>query len=289
MHLRSIAPLLALTVLVSACADTGPDDPADTSGADIAHATAPDALLLRWGYEGGFTPPEYQLTNLPSFSLYGDGTVVRPGAQIEIYPGPALPALETIRLDEAGVQTILESAFAADLDTVRDLTDLGSVGVADAPETVITLRAGDVDRTVRVYALGELGGQPPGMPDDEYAARQALLELVNDLGSLESWLPDDAIVDDGVYEPTGSLIFVSRYRGQVDLPQRPIAWPLETPLQDIGVDTGVGFRCVAVTGADWTDRLQPAARQANQLTPWTSAGRRFHVSFRPLLPDGSEC
>lgn len=289
MQLRSIARLLILTVLAGACADASPDGSTDPSGDGIAHATEPNALLLRWGYEGGFTPPEYQLTNLPSFSLYGNGMIVRPGPQIEIYPGPALPALETVQVDEAGIQAILDAAFEADLDSANDMTDLGSVGVADAPETVFSLRAGDVDRTVRVYALGELGGQPPGMADDEYAARQALLELVDDLGSLESWLPDGSIEGGGEYQPTGARVFVSRYRGQADLPQPPIEWPLETPLQDIGDDMGMGFRCVIVTGADWTDRLLPVARQANQLTPWTSVDSRFHVSFRPLLPDESAC
>ena len=32
-----------------------------------------------------------------------------------------------------------------------------------------------------MYALGELTGQPPGMPDEEYEARQALLELIDRL------------------------------------------------------------------------------------------------------------
>ena len=289
MHIRSIVPVIALTLVISACADAGSGGNGDPSAARIPHETEPSALLLRWGHEGGFTPPEYQLTNLPAFSLYGDGTIIRPGPQIAIYPGPALPALETMRINEAGIQAILTAAFDVDLDTVGDLTDMGSVGVADAPETVFTLRAGDVDRTVRVYALGELGGRPPGMPEGEYAARRALLGLIDGLGSLQRWLPEDAIVADGMLEPTGSLIFVSRYRGQEDPPQSPIEWPLETPLQGIGEDTGAGFRCMSISGAEWTDRLGPAAQQANQLTPWISGGRRFHVVFRPLLPDESGC
>src|SRR5512134_3692404 len=162
MHFRSIVPLILLALVTGACAETGPGGDADPPGGGISHETEPSALLLRWGSEGGFTPSEYQLTNLPSFSLYGDGTIVRPGPQIAIYPGPALPALETVRVDEAGIQAILQAAFDVDLDTVGDLADMGSVGVADAPETVFTLRAGGVDRTVRVYALSELGGRPPG-------------------------------------------------------------------------------------------------------------------------------
>jgi len=289
VKLRSIT-LVALTIIVfgGACAD--PSTPGDgSSSPSIARRTAPEDLLLRWGYEGGFTPPEYQLTNLPSFSLYGDGTIVRPGPQIEIYPGPAVPALEAVHVDDEAVASILDAAFEAGLDTVGDLTDMGSVGIADAPETVFTLRAGGVDRAVRVYALGELSGKPPGMPDDEYEARQELLELIDRLGSLETWLPEGSIGASDAYDVTGVRAFVSRHRGQADLPQPEIEWPLDVPLRDLGEDAGAGYRCLVVTRPDWTERLEPAAMQANQLTPWTSGGRRYAIAFRPLLPDEAAC
>lgn len=287
MKLRPIAPIVLILAAV-ACAEpsTGGDDAPSPS---VDHGTAPEDLLLRWGYEGGFTPPEYQLTNLPSFSLYGDGTIVRPGPQIEIYPGPAIPALETTRVDEDGVDAILDAAFEAGLDTVSDLTDMGSVGIADAPESVFTLRAGGVDRTIRVYALGELTGQPPGMPDEEYEARQALLELIDRLGSLRTWLPEGSVGASGVYDVTGVRAFVSRYRSQTDLPQPEIEWPLDESLRGIGEEADAGYRCVVVTGSDWTDRLEPLAADANQLTPWTSGGQRYAIAFRPLLPDETAC
>ena len=128
------------------------------------------------------------------------------------------------------MQTILDAALDANLDTVGDLTDMGSVGIADAPETVFTVRFGDVDRTVRVYALSELGGQPPGMPNEEFQARQLLLELVERLGSLETFLPAGSISAPLGYEPSGARAFVSRFRGQPDPPQSTVEWPLATPL-----------------------------------------------------------
>jgi hypothetical protein len=286
-------PLIVLAVMAGACAEPNPEpnqeEGLDASVAGIPHETEPSALLLRWGLEGGFTPPEFQLTNLPSFSLYGDGTIVRPGAQIAIYPGPSLPALESMRVDEVGIQAILEAAFDVGLDRVDDMTDLGSVGIADAPETVFTLHAGGVDRTVRVYALSELGGRPPGMPSDEYAARRALLRLIDDLGSLQRWLPEGSVVTEGDYASTASMVFVFNYRGQEGLQQSPIQWPLGTPLEGIGEATDAGFRCVTVSGEDWIDRLAPAADRANRLTPWVSDGQRFGLVFRPLLPDDSGC
>ena len=287
MTLRRLMPLLLTASLVTACADapTG----GDPSPGGISHSGSPSDLLLRWGYEGGFTPPEFQLTNLPSFSLYGDGTIVRPGPQMEIYPGPALPALEAMKVDERGIQSILEAALDANLDTVADLTDMGSVGIADAAETVFTLRFGDIDRTVRVYALAELGSQMPGMADEEFRARDRLLTFVEQLGSLETWLPEGSVSDAVVFEPAGTRAFVTRYRGEPDLPQNPVAWPLSSPLDGIGDDAGAGFRCVAVTGQDWTESLWPVASKASQLTPWTSEGHRYAVAFRPLLPDESDC
>ncbi len=112
MNPRQIAPLALLALAVTACADA-PTAGGGSASTGVPHSTAHGDLLLRWGYEGGFTPPEFQLTNLPSFSLYGDGTIVRPGPQIEIYPAPALPAIETATIDEAGVQAIIDAALDA--------------------------------------------------------------------------------------------------------------------------------------------------------------------------------
>lgn len=191
MSLRRFAPIALLPLLGSSCAEAQPAG--GPSSPSPAHGAQPGQLVLRWGYEGGFTPPEHQLVSLPSFSLYGDGTIVRAGPQIEIYPPPALPALETLAVDRTGVDAIVDAAFEAHVDSVSDLTEMGSVGITDAPETVFTLRARGVDRTVRVYALMDIGPRPPGMSDAEYAARRSLLDLVEALGSLETWLPEGSL------------------------------------------------------------------------------------------------
>jgi hypothetical protein len=185
MKLHRLAALALLPLALVACADaaTGP------VSVEIPHGTAPTDVLVRVALEGGFVPLEWTFTNVPVFSLYGDGTLVVPGAQIEIYPAPALPALSRRHVDEAGVQAILVEALDAIGGVPDDLSDLGTTAIADAPSTAITVSAGRVDRTIRVYALAELNGRPDGMPDDEYRARRGLQELVARLGSLESWLP----------------------------------------------------------------------------------------------------
>jgi hypothetical protein len=293
MTRRTIVAIALVIVGLAACAD--PADPGSdgnggstgSSGA-IAHATGASDLVLQVGYQGGYTPVEYQLTNMPFFSLYGDGTLITPGPQIEIYPGPALASINQQTVTEDGVQAILQAALDAGLGEANDMADLGSVGIADAADTVFTIRTDELDRTIRVYALSELGpDRPPGMDRDEFEARQQLSGLVNDLSDLASWLPAGALHDDQTaYEAPGARVYVGEYRGSSDLPQPAIAWPLEAPLGSFGTsDSTYGYGCTVVAGTDWTDSVSPLAVGANQLSPWRSDGERYSLVFRQLLPD----
>ena len=285
---RSLVPMLVLAAAISsACADAVPADGGISPGAGgIGHGAAASDLLLQIRYEGGFTPVDYQLTALPTFSLYGDGTILTPGPQIEIYPSPALPSIRSQMVTEAGIQAILEAAADAGLGQVRDMTDMGLI--ADASDTVFTLHTEDVDTTVRVYALAEMSQRPPHMSAEEFEARRSLQGLVDDLTNLRTWLPEGSLGSENAFEAIGSRIFVGEPRRDDGLKQSPIAWPLETSLASIGQGVGGGFRCFTVAGQDW-ETLLPEAQQANQLTPWVSAGERFSLAFRPLLSDETAC
>ena len=287
MKVRPAAASLVLILLMAACADA-PLDPG--AGDGVEHSPAPDHALVRLAFEGGFTPIEWTYTNVPFFVLYGDGTLVLPGAQIEIYPAPALPAISSRRIDEPGIQAILEEVLDAIADVPADLNDLGFMSVADASTTVITVSAGGVDRTIRVYALAEVTDRPEGMPEPEYRARVRLAELVAKLGSLESWLPEGSLGPEAAYQPTAARLFVGSYRTVEDLAQEPVRWPLEDRLDRFGdpVAPGDAYRCGVVDGADWT-AVHELASRANQLTPWTDAGTKFSILFRPLLPDENAC
>jgi hypothetical protein len=286
MTFRRWMPALVVFLALAACADA---PPSTGSGSGIQHATAPDALLLRVGFEGGFVPAEWLATSIPTFSLYGDGTLVVPGAQIEIYPSPALPAISFRHVDESGIQALLAAALDATDDLPADLGDMGTIGIADAPTTVITVRAGDVDRTAKAYALAELPDRPQGMSEDVFRARQRLGAFVTELGTLDRWLPQGSLGPEEAYEGSSARLFVTDYRPAEDLPQDAIAWPLGSNLSSFGepIDVPQG-RCGTVGGADW-DSLRAAAERANELTPWTDAGRRFGILFRPLLPDETGC
>lgn len=296
MTRRTIVAITLVIVALAACADPadpGSDvvvGPSRSSGA-IAHATGPSDLVLQVGYQGGYTPVEYQLTTMPFFSLYGDGTLITPGPQIEIYPGPALASIQQQTISEDGVQAILQAAIDAGLAEANDMTDLGSVGIADAADTVFTIRTDGSDRTIRVYALSELGpDRPPGMDREEFEARQQLSDLVTDLSDLPSWLPAGSLNDDQTtYEAPGARVYVGEYRGDGDLPQPAITWPLDAPLGSFGAsDSTYGYGCMIVAGTEWADSVKPLAEGANQLSPWRSQGERYSIVFRQLLPDEVE-
>jgi hypothetical protein len=286
MKLHRLAALALLPLALVACADaaTGP------VSVEIPHGTAPTDVLVRVALEGGFVPLEWTFTNVPVFSLYGDGTLVVPGAQIEIYPAPALPALSRRHVDEAGVQAILVEALDAIGGVPDDLSDLGTTAIADAPSTAITVSAGRVDRTIRVYALAELNGRPDGMPDDEYRARRGLQELVARLGSLESWLPAGSLGAEDGYDASSARLFVGAHRKVDDLPQEAVAWPLDGSLARFGEPTDLSktYRCGVLDGTDWTT-VRTVATRANELSPWTDGNAEYSILFRPLLPDETGC
>lgn len=287
------ATVISLGLLAGACANassgSGAGDGA-TGGGGTSYPTSGDQVVLRIEQGGGFVAPQYTLTTIPLFSLFGDGLVVTPGVQTEIYPGPALPALSQERLSSDAIQQLLQAALDAGLNSDRSYTDLGSVGIADASTTTFTLTVDGQTHTTKVYALSELGPKPDQMSQDEYQARQALFAFQTKATDLR-WLPQGAISDQGAFQPHGLRVFVSVYQADANLTEPPVEWPLSTGLATFGdpMSNGLnGTRCGAVV-ADAATTLLPLVEQANQLTPWTSEGARYGILFRPLLPDESGC
>jgi hypothetical protein len=285
----------AVAVLASACGGVGNDDTGSsgstgaTGAAGITHPTSPDQLILRMAYEGGFVPYEYTLGSTPFWSLFGDGTLIVPGPQIEIYPGPALPNLTATPVSDNGIQAILEAARDAGL--MDDDANYGNQCIADAATTVFTTNADGTTTVVSAYALDV--GEPAGTcgNDKDAEARTKLAAFQAKLTDLRSWLPNGSVGTERPYDPTEMRVYVLPYQGDAELPQDPIAWPLEPPLDAFGEaaqDAPTDMRCGVVTGEDLTTLLA-AAGKANALTPWTSGGTEYHLIFRPLLPDEHTC
>jgi hypothetical protein len=290
MKTRTLMTLLVLGIVATACANASSTiGGGGTGDGALDHATGAGDLLLRFSNEGGLLSPESTLTAIPPFSLFGDGTAVTPGAQIELYPGPALPPLVATPVTEEGIQAILRAGVEAGLDRDHEYTDLGAVGIADASTTVFTLTVDGATHVTKVYALGELGQQPAGMSDQEFDARTRLLDFQSSMQDLRGTLPAGSVGGDRIFSPAGLRLFVSPYRPEQGLEQRAVDWPLATPLSAFGEPADLAaYLCGAVTGAD-LDAVLPLARRANQLTPWRSQGVSYSIVFRQLLPDESGC
>jgi hypothetical protein len=288
-------PVLLAAVLLVACAASGPSPGGDGDDGPIDHPTG-DELVLAIENRGGFVPPQFLATQTPTFALMGDGRVVVQGAQVLIFPGPALPPLQTRRLTEEGMQTILREVVATGLfDADLELRGAQAV-VADASDTAFILHAGGRDVTVSVYALGLITPdmQPPqGVSADELRAHQVLQGMQDRLLQLDTWLSEDAWQDTGwqPYEPTAFRLYVRDATN--DVPEAGVAqevrtWPeVSADPASFGTEEplfGDGTRCAAVTGdeaAAWLAELGAA----NQNTRWSVDGEKLYaVSPRPLLP-----
>ena len=130
---------------------------------------------------GGFIAPQAQLHRVPLLALYGDGRLIVPGPQIELYPGPALPNLQVRAVSEAGIQAILAAARAAGLLGPDRQYD---GHMPDVPTTTFTVVADGARHVVSVQGLGA-GGPATGSGSEDSAAVARLVTFqlkVTDLG-----------------------------------------------------------------------------------------------------------
>jgi len=267
----------ALTVALGA----GACARASSAPGPIAHPTSADALVLKVETGGGFVGPLVSLRQFSTFALYGDGRLIVPGPQIEIYPGPALPNLQVQQVSEAGIQAILEAARRAGLlGPSRRYVD---ERVADAATTTFTLVADGARHVVSVYALA---GSPGGPSRPQAVAR--LGAFLSRLSSLKSWLPHGSLGPETAYRATTLRVYAMPYQRVDDLTEPPVRWPSGTLGGFAPFPAFEGTRCGTVSGSELQAAIRAAAR-ANELTPWVADGRRWTVVFRPLLPDESGC
>jgi hypothetical protein len=273
-----LGPALAVLVLVAGCAGGG--GAATPRPAPVSDG--PGRLVLEVAHVGGFTTPEALAARLPLVAVYGDGRVVAPGAQIEIYPPPALPPLQVWRLGAEGVQAVVDRAVTAG---VTGTADLGTPPIADVPATRFTLVT-DQGTTVReVQALVELPDDS-GLTPEQQAARGELLGLLDVLTSPE---PLGATGPEP-FEPTAVAAVVTPWTPPPDpaLVQPEAPWP-GPALPGEPLPGGLGLSCVVARGEE-TGAVLGAAASATTLTPWVAGdGSRWLLTLRPLLPHETGC
>jgi hypothetical protein len=267
----------------------------DGSGGAIDHPTGSEAVLAITS-AGGMLPVQMQVTHVPLLVITGDGRVVMQGMQTLEFPGPALPALIERQLTEDGVQQVLRALEQTNL-FAGDLELRGMMGmIADATDTIFTVRAAGLESQVTVYAISMLFDgmePPPGMGTEELEAYRLLSTLNDRLMTLDTWLPADAWATDTwvPYEPDALRLYVRDVTEQPieggELPGQIREWPTEDDPAAFGEEIpafGDGTRCAVVAdeaGETWLAELS----NANQNTLWTDDGeRRFSIAVRPLLP-----
>jgi hypothetical protein len=284
------APIpLALLLLLAAC--SGASGPSD---GQIAHPPG-DRLVLRVEHRGGMLAGAF-FTSLPAFTLLGDGRVILPGAQIDIFPGPALPSVQVRQLTEAGMQTVLRAVAASGQFAASAEWRGAQNFVADAADTVFTMNADGRTVTVSVYGLGTLvpGEGPPTFPAAERPVHQALGQLLERLSTLDAWLPVTAWGGQAwqPYVPDALRLLVRN--ADADPPDaggianQELPWPIAADPATFGAATTFSdFRCGVVTD-DEAEAWYTALTGANQLTRWTSGDHRYEVMVRPLISDEPE-
>ena len=234
-HLALTLPAMALVGLIAACnvgtsatpqptgqptsppATAGPTPsptpiPSPTLNPDlIQHPTGATDIVLRMETGGGFVPMGFFVTQAPTFTLYGDGTVIfqQVDTRVDAFNKPFLPWLKG-HLDEDGIQALLQFALSTGrLANAREQYDQDMI--ADAPTTVFNLNAGGVEKVVSIYALSELNEPGPDAADRAGFAQLAevlrTFQNQEELGEVTEYEPEyyRVLLLEAFGEPVGAV------------------------------------------------------------------------------------
>ncbi len=261
-------------------ASPSPSPAADT----IEHPTGATDVILRMESGGGFTIIGWAATEAPAFTLYGDGTVVaRDDTQPLPDPGPdglmRMNPFFTAKLPEDQVQSLLRYALAdGGLGIARARYE---APVADAGSTTFTVRAGGLDKSVWINALGfDSGGDP------DAAIKKAFSALADHLRKFAADMPAAA---DRYAATSWRAVLLEAEPGQVPGARD---WPWTTiGLSDFVADPNgaMTFPMRVLSAADVTtldlDGIAGGVQNIGLKSP--DEKKVFQLALRPLLPGES--
>jgi hypothetical protein len=226
---------------------------------------------------GGFVPMGFLLTQAPTFTLYGDGTVIfqqidtRGGAFGDAY----LPWL-TGHLDEEGVQALLRFAMGTGrLANAKESYE--NPMIADAGSTIFNLNAAGMQKVVNIYALFE--GPDPNVPDQVDRAGFSQLQTV-----LNNFQNQDGLGDVVPYEPELYRVVLIEGFGE------PVGEALDWPWDDVTLDDFPGGDepgGIAILDAEHVAKLLEVPNGGHPGV-WVTAPSGLtlvQLGVRPLLPD----
>jgi hypothetical protein len=242
--------------------------------AGIEHPTGATDIVLRFEEGGGFVPIDFLATQAPSFTLYGDGTVVFRDSQATP-PEPvgninrSVP-FQTLRLGEEGIQALIEQALGP-----------GGLGIAlgpymglgtDIPTATFTINADGREKQVSVVGLS-----PDMHPQDTLI----VTSLANFADRLRTFGND--VAGEEIYQPAayrGTLQKIDQANGVV------VDWPW--------TDVAPGDFTSGVNDFLLLHTLTPAQVAALAI-PGVEGGmlglniqndaKLYSLALRPLLPD----
>ena len=284
MNKRIVPVLLVAAVGLAACGSDSESPAAGESLPPVAdgyqYPTGADDVVVEYAEVGGFVPREYAFQQTPNVLVSGDGQVFGPGAQIAMYPGPLLPAVQVQSITDAGVQAILEAADEAGL--LQQVAYEQPTNVADAATATVTINVNGETFVHEAYALGlALPGESGAETTPE---RQALADFIAELNDLTTLVGADQLGEQTLFDPTAygieALVIddLSGY-GSDGIEPTVIEWPA-----DVTVRLADASTCTVVPASEIGETLT----SANQLTFFEDAGVTYQVLAKPILP-GTTC
>ena len=249
--------------------------PTPTAAAGVDHPTGARDILLRFEESGGFVPIEFNATYAPSFTLYGDGTLVfrdpyAVGPESNDNIARAVPFM-VAKLDEESIRALLDQALGqGGLAVATGPYDGGLT--TDIPTSTFTIAVGGKTKQVSVTGLS-----PDSHPQNAAIVGQlaAFAELLRGFA--------DRIATEQPYQPAA-------YRGvliEVEQPMGPVRdWPWAdlTP-EDFASGENEFFRTRAMTPAE-VDALGIEGINGGMIGVAVQfEGKPYTFSLRPLLPD----
>ncbi len=290
---KRIVPVLLVAALgIAACGSDSESPAADDSLPPAAgdslppvadgfeHPTGEDDVVVEYAEVGGFVPREFAFQQTPNVLVSGDGRVFGPGAQIAIYPGPLLPAVQVQPITEEGIQAILAAADAAGL--LQPVEYEQPTNIADASTARVTI---NVDGETYVHEAYALGLALPGQEGEESTPeRQALADFIAQLNDLSSLAGADELGEQTIFDPAQygieALVIddLSAF-GSDGIEPTVVDWPA-----DVSVRLADASTCTIVPAAEVGETLAAA----NQLTFFEDGGVTYQVLAKPILP-GTDC
>lgn len=286
--MRRAAPItvsLLLALALSACGDdsvepvaepttapptASPTGPPTTAPDGFEHPTGADEVVVSIEQQGGFLPVEAIFSRVPSLLVTGDGRQFTPGPQIAIYPGPLLPNIQVADIGEDGVQQLL--TLADEHGLLQERAYESPTNVADAPDTVVTIRVGGETIVHRAYALGlEDGLDDSGEPIED-DARWQLADFVAEATAVTA--------ETRSFEPQAYLVRALPVDdlSAFDIEPTILPWPV-----DVAVDLATAD-CVEIAA----DAIGDTFAEANQLTFFEQGDVIYQLAVKPQLP-GASC